>query len=187
VVQPADSRSLPELPRGVVCRRLVLREDTRGSFAEIFRDEWGVGVHPIQWNLFRSGAGALRGFRVHPYHDDCLVHFSGSAWVGLRDMRCDGADAAPALLLEIAEPTLLTIPRGVCHGIYCREESFQAVGVSRYYDPADELRVRWDDPELGVRWPQLEPQLSAEDAAAGSFAEFREAYRLALADQRRTR
>jgi dTDP-4-dehydrorhamnose 3,5-epimerase len=35
--------------------------------------------------------------------------------------------------------------------------------VDRYYDPADELGLAWDDPELPVVWPSAEPELSQRD------------------------
>jgi len=46
--------------------------------------------------------------------------------------------------------------------------------VDRYYDPADELGVRWDDPEIGADWglpPGLDPVLSGRDRANPSRAE----------------
>ncbi len=38
--------------------------------------------------------------------------------------------------------------------------------VDQYYNPADELGVAWDDPEIGADWGvQLPPIVSARDQA----------------------
>jgi dTDP-4-dehydrorhamnose 3,5-epimerase len=42
-----------------------------------------------------------------------------------------------------------------------------------YYDPALEIAVKWDDPELAIAWPLADPTLSARDVEAPSFAEVR--------------
>jgi dTDP-4-dehydrorhamnose 3,5-epimerase len=40
-----------------------------------------------------------------------------------------------------------------------------------YWAPEHERCIRWDDPELGIRWPlEGAPQISAKDAQGASFA-----------------
>jgi dTDP-4-dehydrorhamnose 3,5-epimerase-like enzyme len=36
------------LPDGVTLDRLTSHRDSRGSFTEIFRDDWNIGVVPLQ-------------------------------------------------------------------------------------------------------------------------------------------
>jgi dTDP-4-dehydrorhamnose 3,5-epimerase len=50
------------------------------------------------------------------------------------------------------------------------------LGVSHDFDPADELGVRWDDPELGIPWPADRAVLSPRDAALPSLRELRRAF-----------
>jgi dTDP-4-dehydrorhamnose 3,5-epimerase len=40
-----------------------------------------------------------------------------------------------------------------------------------YYDPADELRIAWNDPALAIPWPIAEPLLSEPDRRAPRLAE----------------
>ena len=40
-----------------------------------------------------------------------------------------------------------------------------------YYCPEDEASIRWNDPVVGIDWPLAEPQLSAKDSVAPSWAE----------------
>jgi dTDP-4-dehydrorhamnose 3,5-epimerase len=53
--------------------------------------------------------------------------------------------------------------------------------VDHYWNLADELGCRWDDPELGLAWPTTDPLLSPRDAAAPSYAEMARDFRAALA------
>jgi dTDP-4-dehydrorhamnose 3,5-epimerase len=39
------------------------------------------------------------------------------------------------------------------------------------YDPADELGVIWNDPDLAIQWPIGEPTLSVKDGSAPRLRE----------------
>ena len=75
------------LPDGVALRPLTMSRDSRGSFTELFRDEWETGLSPVQWNAVSSEPGTLRGVHLHTRHDDYLTTLKGRASVGLRDLR----------------------------------------------------------------------------------------------------
>ena len=76
-------------------------------------------------------------------------------------------------MVELGGETLasLRIPPGVAHGFLFSEPSLMAYAVSAYWDPADEIACRWDDPALGIDWPSDRPLLSPRDAAAPPLAE----------------
>ena len=160
------------LPYGVERRRLEVLPDSRGSFTEIFREEW-FGLRVLQWNLFHCEVGSLRGVHVHPRHDDCLTVLAGSLIVGLKDLRPDSPTNGLSVLVEMEgrRPEALAIPHGVAHGFYAREPSVVLTGTSHYFDPSDELRIRWSDPELGLHWPEHPTLLSPADMSAPSLAE----------------
>ena len=160
-----------QLPDGVALRPLDMNRDLRGSFTEVFREEWDTGISPVQWNIVSSEAGTLRGVHVHIRHDDYLTTLRGRASVGLRDLRRGSPTEGVSALVELAEDplTALLIPHGVAHGFYCLRASSQVYGVSRYWDTRDELGCRWDDPALNLRWPCAAPILSPRDRTAGSF------------------
>ncbi len=40
-----------------------------------------------------------------------------------------------------------------------------------YYDPNDELRIAWNDPAIGIRWPIENPILSDKDRQAPNLEE----------------
>jgi dTDP-4-dehydrorhamnose 3,5-epimerase len=174
------------LPEGVRVRPLDPHADSRGSFTELHRREWGACVDPVQWNAVRSQAGVLRGVHVHPRHDDYLIVFGGRAAVGLCDLREDSPTAGLGACLDLRgdAPAGLTIPHGVAHGFYFHEPSLHIYAVSHYWDVGDELGCRWDDDELGIPWPQSEAVISPRDAALPSLAVLRDELRDRLARDR---
>jgi dTDP-4-dehydrorhamnose 3,5-epimerase len=161
-----------KLPDGVLLRPLVPHPDDRGVFTELFRDEWDVGVQPVQWNVVTSQSNVLRGVHVHPVHDDYLVVCSGRASVGLHDLRRGSPTHGAAGLVELdaREPRAITIPHGVAHGFWFHDPSTHIYAVSHVWSTADELGCRWDDPALGIAWPPGVPQLSPRDAGLPSLA-----------------
>ena len=165
-----------ELPAGVGVRGLTTHVDDRGGFTELFRDEWGTGVTPVQWNAVRSAAGVLRGVHCHPLHADALTVAGGRMRLGLSDLRSGSPTHGRACTIELRGDAmaLVTIPPGVAHGFYFPEPALHIYAVDRAWDHADELGCRWDDPELGIDWGDVrEPRLSPRDARLAGVAELR--------------
>ena len=162
-----------QVPDGVAVSRLTTHRDPRGSLTETFRVEWGTGVEPVQWNLVRSAPNVLRGMHVHFHHVDYYVLVSGTATLGLHDMRATSAtrSCAATMTLSAEDMTAIAIPPGVLHGFYSPAESIFQVGLTAYWDPLDEHGCRWDDPMLGVAWPAgIAPILSPRDAGLPPLA-----------------
>jgi len=156
------------VPAGFELRPLESHQDDRGSFTEVFRESWWPGVEPVQWNVVRSTAGTLRGLHVHVVHQDVYILAQGSATLGLRDVRNGSPTEGCAVTVRLtgSELTVAVIPRGVLHGIVFDEPSLLVVGVTSYYDPADDIECLWSDPALGIDWPQPPTVISERDAAA---------------------
>lgn len=161
------------LPHDLLLTPLEPHRDDRGTFVELYRKEWGVGVEPIQWNMVDSEEGVLRGVHVHPRHDDYLTVVRGRATIGVRDLREGSPTEGAAACVELSaeRPTAISIPHGVAHGFYFHEPSTHIYSVSHYWDMADELGCRWDDPALEIPWPQGEAHVSPRDAGLQSLAE----------------
>jgi dTDP-4-dehydrorhamnose 3,5-epimerase len=65
----------------------------------------------------------------------------------------------------------LLIPEGFAHGFLVRSgQALVAYKCSAAYDPAAERTVRWDDPTIGIEWPEPPLLLSPRDAAAPPLA-----------------
>lgn len=159
------------LPHDLRLSPLAPHRDERGTFLELYRNEWQTGVDPIQWNAVDTNAGVLRGVHVHLRHDDYLIVIGGCATVGVRDLREGSPTEGAAACVELSgeRPTAISIPHGVAHGFYFNRPSTHVYSVSQYWDLADELGCRWDDPALEMPWPQREAQISPRDAALPSL------------------
>lgn len=147
--------------------------DRRGSLTEIFRQEWVNSAVPVQWNCVQSEANVLRGVHVHVKHVDYLVVIQGRMQIGVTDLREGGIGAGSIVELSEEKRSMLMVPQGVAHGFYFPEPTIFVYGVSEYWDPIhDEYGCRWDDPALGIPWPQaIAPVLSERDEAACSLEE----------------
>jgi dTDP-4-dehydrorhamnose 3,5-epimerase len=163
---------------GVAVIPLVPHADSRGVFTELYRGSWGTGVTPVQWNAVHSAANVLRGVHAHRRHADYLTLVSGTATIGLHDLRPGSRTEREGLLVELAAttPSALVIPVGVAHGFYFHEPSIHVYAVTHEFDPADEVGCRWDDPALNIAWPYTEPQISERDRSLGSLNELRAAW-----------
>jgi dTDP-4-dehydrorhamnose 3,5-epimerase len=151
---------------------LTVHHDARGTFTEVFRRSWDTGVSPSQWNVVTSDARVLRGVHVHAVHDDWLVVAMGQATIGLVDLRPRSPTHRRACLLPVSGdvPNALLIPHGVAHGFYFHTRALHLYSVTHEFDPEDELGCRFDDPALGLAWPDPSPTLSPRDRALPPLA-----------------
>jgi dTDP-4-dehydrorhamnose 3,5-epimerase len=143
--------------------------DHRGSLVELCRLSWIGETNIVQWNVVTSGPNVLRGMHWHNLHWDLIAAVEGRLLMGLTDLRVDSPTELVSELIEVdvAAPAGVLIPPGVGHGFFSPDGSIVLYGVSRYWDPADELGVRFDDPALSLDWP-LPPEgpvLSERDAS----------------------
>lgn len=161
------------LPEGVRVLPLTPHEDTRGSFTEIFRASWPlVGPLPLQWNLVTSHQSVVRGVHVHLIHLDYWMLVSGRAAIGVRDLRRHSPTFGLSAVMDVNDrgtPRLIVIPPGVAHGFQFHEDSVHVYAVTAYWNEADELGCRWDDPALGIPWPSKAAFLSCRDTDAGTL------------------
>lgn len=155
------------LPDGARLVPLTMHADERGVFTELFRQSWCSELVPVQWNYVTSRAGVLRGVHVHVRHSDYLIVLTGRARIGLCDLRPGSPTHLRHSAIEMGGDHLaaLVIPPGVAHGFYFYEPSHHAYAVSEYWSADDELGCRFDDPGLGLEWPNPAPLVSHRDRA----------------------
>lgn len=159
--------------------------DARGFFVETYhRDQYrahGIADEFVQDNHSRSARGVLRGIHYQDMDQPQakLVRCTAGA---ILDVAVDLRDGSPrfgrwvAVELNPVNKRQLYVPVGFGHAFLALEEGSEVqYRCSSFYAPATEGAVRWDDPELAIPWPIARPVLSARDAAAPSFASYREA------------
>lgn len=156
---------------GVTLRPLACRTSAAGCAIDLF-DGDDHTLDPVQWNFVASRPNTLRGVHVHLRHADYLTVARGDLLIGLHDMRPWSATHGQSAFVTLSaeKPEAITIPPGVAHGFYAAETTDHIYAVDQYWDPADELGCRWNDPQLKLDWPADNPGLSARDAEAESYA-----------------
>jgi len=121
----------------------------------------------IQGNRTEKQAGAVVGLHYHLHQADYWYVLRGRARVVLHDLRAgsptDGATLTIDLDGEVDRGVF--IPPGVAHGFASLTDLLMWYLVDNYYNPADELGVAWDDPDVGADWGVIDPVLSARDRA----------------------
>ena len=154
----------------VSLKNLRKNNDIRGSFTEIFRDEWGTVIEPVQWSVVQSIPNVLRGMHFHLRHDEYFCLIRGHCIVALKDIRPNSPTENVWSVFELFGDDLaaLAFPRGLIHGWYFFEDSTHVQAVSESYSDYgkdDNWGVFWKAPDIGVRWPDISPILS--ERAAG--------------------
>lgn len=151
---------------GVHLVRPDIHRDDRGLFVETYRREWIPGsAEMVQGNRADRVEGSLVGLHHHLRQADYWYVPSGRAFVALADLRESSPSRGATLTFEISgdDHRGVYIPAGVAHGFFALTDVTISYLVDRYYDPADELGVTWDDPDLGIEWPVTDPLLSERD------------------------
>jgi len=142
---------------GVMVKELKVNLDERGSFTEIIRvtDEFfkeGFG----QWSVSRMYQGVIKAWHIHKKQVDWWFIGSGVLKVALYDTRKDSPTYKKTMEILMGDnqnKKALRIPPGVAHGCKCISGPSDLYYItSNVYDPADEGRIKYDDPEIGYDW-----------------------------------
>lgn len=171
------------LPQVLVVEPRVFGDD-RGFFMEswnqrAFDQAVGQAVTFVQDNHSRSARGVLRGLHYQlSQPQGKLVRVSaGRVFDVAVDMRRDSPQLGQWVGVELSAENKrqLWIPPGFAHGFLVLSESADFLyKATRYYEPADEKALAWNDPTVGIDWPLApgqQPLVSAKDQAAPRFAD----------------
>ncbi len=176
---------------GPVLLAPTVHGDHRGFFVETFRaDAWaaqGVDVDFVQDNHSRSRRGIVRGmhFQTAPGQAKLLRCARGAILDVLVDVRRGSPTFGQweGYELDDAGGRQLFVPVGFAHGFCVLSEIADVVyKCSSYYDAATEAGIAFDDPDVGIAWPQgLELEVSQRDRSAPRLAEVADALPFAWA------
>jgi len=76
-----------------------------------------------------------------------------------------------AFLLDDVSFHSLYVPAGMLHGFLALSDSDVCYRIDAEHDPAADLGVRWNDPDLGIAWPAQPRAISERDAQLGSWTQ----------------
>ena len=170
---------LPTSLDGPILLEPTVHGDARGFFLETYRRdafaELGIDVEFVQDNHSRSRRGIVRGMHFQPGMGKLLRCVRGTILDVLVDIRRGSPTFGRWEAIELNDAThhQLYCPNGFAHGFCVLSEVADVVyGCTTYYDPATEGGFRYDDPAVGIQWPDgLELTASARDAEAPLLAE----------------
>ena len=158
--------------------------DERGLFTRTFDavlfDEWigvpGTSATFVQDSQSRSVAGVIRGMHGRGGRGEAkLVRCAnGAVFDVLVDARPDSPTFGEheAFTLDDDDFRHLFVPPGVLHGFQALTATADVCyRIDRPHDPAEDLAVAHDDPDLRIPWPLPVSTMSARDRAAGSWAQ----------------
>ncbi len=156
-------------------------EDERGWFMRTLdvavAEQEGVAAQGfLQDSQSRSRRGVLRGLHGRSGAGEAkLVRCARGAVLDvLVDARPNSSTfgRSAAFLLDDEVGRHLYVPPGFLHGFQVVTEwADVCYRIDREHNPAEDLAVRFDDPELALTWPVPVTAVSPRDAAAGSWRE----------------
>jgi dTDP-4-dehydrorhamnose 3,5-epimerase len=171
---------IPTRLAGPVLLAPDVRGDERGFFVETWRaDAWtahGVPSAFVQDNHSRSRRGTVRGihFQTRPGQGKLVRVARGRVLDVVVDLRRGSPTFGEweAVELDDERALQLWIPVGFGHGFCVLSELADFVyKCTSYFDPATESGFRFDDPDVGIEWPDVELLYSERDRTAPRLAE----------------
>src|SRR5881394_770513 len=154
----------------------VLREDERGFLARTYcENEFAAHKLNTYWpqcNLtLTRKRGMIRGlhYQAEPKPEIKLIRCAAGA---VFDVLVDVRRSSPAFgrweafELTAQNRRLLYVPGGIAHGFQCLTDNCELFyQMSEFYVPDLARGLRWNDSQIGIRWPIDEAKLSERDQA----------------------
>ena len=138
--------------------------DARGYFMETYnlRDmqQAGLNLNFVQDNQSMSVKGVLRGLHFQKqYPQGKLVRvIKGRVFDVAVDLRAESPTYGQWYGVELSEENKLQfyISEGFAHGFLVLSETAEfCYKVTDFYHPGDEGGLAWNDPAIGIEWPEL--------------------------------
>ena len=164
-----------ELP-GVVIIEPTVFGDARGYFMETFQKEEfaaaGIDHEFVQDNQSMSKKGVLRGLHFQKeYPQGKLVRvIKGRVFDVAVDLRSGSETYGKWYGVELTEENKkqFYISEGFAHGfLVLSDEAEFCYKVTDFYHPGDEGGLAWNDPEIGVEWPEVCGEYQGTASAEG--------------------
>ena len=146
-----------QMIQGVVLKKLTTHSDERGFFREIIRvtdDFFNEGFG--QWSHSLIFNNVIKAWHYHKIQTDWWYVCSGVLRVGLSDMRPDSKTYKEMMdfyMGDLQPAQVIKIPPGVAHGCKAIQGPVNLFYItSHVYNPDDEIRIAYDDPEIDFDW-----------------------------------
>lgn len=157
--------------------------DERGYFLEIFKSSYfkenGIDLSFCQDNLSFSRRGTVRGlhFQKHPHEQGKLVSvITGSIFDVAVDLRINSNTFGKYVSANLSEEnhTSLWIPPGFGHAFMALEDSHVMYKVTNEYNKVYDTGIIWNDSDIGIEWPDIQPIISEKDRKLMTLEKYKE-------------
>jgi len=169
--------------KGIYEIKLEPYEDHRGFFMRAYDDkifkQYGIDRNWVQENHSLSlKKGVVRGlhFQYPPNTETKLLRVvTGEIFFTFVDIRKNSPTFGKwgSIVLSANKKNMLFSPRGFAMGMCTLTDNCNLLyKVDNYYTSDNEDNIKWNDPDLGIKWPVKNPIVSKRDSKAMSFKEF---------------
>lgn len=150
--------------------------DDRGYFVETYNlndmKEAGLNMVFVQDNQSMSKKGVLRGLHFQKeYPQGKLVRvIEGAVFDVAVDMRKGSETYGQWFGVELTEENnkQFYISEGFAHGFLVLSDKARfCYKVTDFYHPGDEGGLAWNDPAIGIKWPQVVGEYAGSASAEG--------------------
>lgn len=150
--------------------------DSRGYFMETYNQndmhEAGLDMVFVQDNQSMSTKGVLRGLHFQKeYPQGKLVRvIRGKVFDVAVDLRAGSSTYGKWYGVELTEENKkqFYISEGFAHGFLVLSDVAEfCYKVTDFYHPGDEGGLAWNDPEIGIQWPELVGEYRGTASAEG--------------------
>ena len=177
--------------KGVFEIELETHEDHRGFFMRTYDDklfqDHGLEQRWVQENhSYSKQKGTIRGlhFQFPPYAETKLIRaVSGKNFMVFVDLRKNSSTFGnwDKTIISEKNKKMLYVPSGFALGMCTlTDHSTLLYKMSNYYNPKSQGAIKWNDPDLRIKWPIANPILSERDSKAPSFKDFIKTYRSSI-------
>lgn len=145
--------------------------DHRGYFMETYKDSdfkaAGLVYDFVQDNQSSSRKGVLRGLHFQKTHPQAkLVRvLKGEVFDVAVDLRKGSETYGQwvGVILSEENHRQFMIPRGFAHGfVVVSDHAEFAYKCDDLYHPEDEGGILWNDPDVGIEWPEVDEVILSE-------------------------
>jgi dTDP-4-dehydrorhamnose 3,5-epimerase len=155
--------------------------DERGFFSRTFDRQvsLSVGIDPdrfLQDSLSRSHLGVVRAMHLRAGAGEAkLVRCSsGAIFDVIVDLRPGSSTYGNTECFSLTGENQVTlyIPAGCAHGFQALTEPADvSYRIDREHDPAEDVTIAYDDPDLDIRWPLPVTMMSERDRAGSPLSQ----------------
>jgi dTDP-4-dehydrorhamnose 3,5-epimerase len=155
--------------------------DVRIIEPDIFRDIRGMiytsydqqldsllpeGLRFVHDKFAFSKRNVLRGMHGDNKTWKLISCVSGMVYQAVIDLREGSETYKNYLTLVLSPGTQILIPPGFLNGYYCYLDSvyhYKLAYAGSYVDANQQITMKWNDPSLGIKWPEINPILQKRD------------------------